>query len=382
LNFLKSIISPIKKLPPGTFNYLSPPEDPRNYRLHLRIEVDGSGMLLLNGSTILHLNQTAAEFAYYLIQNKPAEETARIIKNRYNIDFNEALDDYQNFIDRIKVLLSTPDLDPVTFLDFDRRNPYTGPISAPYRLDCALSYQTRAGDSPTYAPIDRVTQELTTEQWKKVIKKAWDAGIPHIVFTGGEPTLREDLPELLSYAEEYGQVTGIITDGLIFENQLHLANMLATGLDYILMILRPENPVSWISLENLLSADIYIAVHLTITPTNEIETRELINKLRDSGVKAISLSASNPEIDQILIELHHFTSELNLELVWNLPVPYSELNPIAFESQQALEGAGRAWLYIEPDGDVLPSQGNYQELGNFLSDDWEGIWKNSIQSRK
>ena len=40
--------------------------------------------------------------------------------------------------------------------------------------------------------------------------KAWAAGIPHITFTGGEPTLRDDLPALIAHAEKIGQVTGLL----------------------------------------------------------------------------------------------------------------------------------------------------------------------------
>ena len=69
-NILKSIrsqFSPVEVIPPGTYHYLSPQDDPRNYRLHLRVEPDGNGVLIINASTILHLNQTATEYAYYLV---------------------------------------------------------------------------------------------------------------------------------------------------------------------------------------------------------------------------------------------------------------------------------------------------------------------------
>jgi MoaA/NifB/PqqE/SkfB family radical SAM enzyme len=60
-------------------------------------------------------------------------------------------------------------------------------------------------------------------------------------------------------------------------------------------------------------------------------------------------------------------------------VPYSGLNPVALELQAAErgipKGAGNAWLYVEPDGDVLPEQGVNRLLGNLLSDPWEKIWK-------
>ena len=40
-----------------------------------------------------------------------------------------------------------------------------------------------------------------------------------------------------------------------------------------------------------------------------------------------------------------------------------------------MKGAGTAWLYVEPDGDVLPAQGVNKVLGNLLTDPWEKIWK-------
>jgi MoaA/NifB/PqqE/SkfB family radical SAM enzyme len=68
---------------------------------------------------------------------------------------------------------------------------------------------------------------------------------------------------------------------------------------------------------------------------------------------------------------------LGIELVWNLPVPYSAANPIALERNrlEKPEGAGRAWLYVEPDGDVFPDQGILQPMGNLLTDSWESIWQ-------
>ena len=71
--------------------------------------------------------------------------------------------------------------------------------------------------------------------------KAWAAGIPHITFTGGEPTLRDDLPDLIAHAEKIGQVTGLLTDGLKLADKVFLENLLQTGLDHLLFILDPDN---------------------------------------------------------------------------------------------------------------------------------------------
>ena len=76
--------------------------------------------------------------------------------------------------------------------------------------------------------------------------------------------------------------------------------------------------------------------------------------------------------------LSNTASVLGLSLKHDLAVPYSADNPVSRETSQdeVLDGAGRAWLYVEPDGDVLPSQGMPGKiLGNILRDNWETIYR-------
>lgn len=375
LSSIRHAFTPIRPIPAGIYHYQAPPTDSRNYRLHLRIEPDASGILIVNAATILHLNHTAAEYAYYIVKNEPVETVAQKMAERYHVSQVEARQDYQNLIDRIQTLVNTPDLDPVTFLDFDRKTPFSGPISAPYRLDCAITYQLPSA-APGAAPEDRVKRELTTTEWKQIFDKAWQAGIPHIVFTGGEPTLRQDLPELIAHAEANSQVTGLITDGLRLAEKTYLDALLQTGLDHLMLILQSENEASWKALENALAEDLFVAVHLTVTETNQEEISGLLERLAKQGVPAISLSANDPGLSHALQAARDQVAQLNLELVWNLPVPYSALHPVALElAGEKPEGAGKAWLYVEPDGDVLPAQGINRVLGNLLTDSWEKIWK-------
>lgn len=374
---ISRLFSPIQPVTPGMYHYQAPPEDPRNYRLHLRIETGGSGVLIVNAATVLHLNQTAAEYAYYLVQNIPPDAAAAKIAKRYEVDREQARQDYLNLIERIQALINTPDLDPVTFLDFERHTPLGGSISAPYRLDCALTYKLPDGAAPESAPVDRVVRELNTAEWKTVLDKSWQAGIPHLVFTGGEPTLRADLPELLYHAETHGQVTGLISDGLRLADPAYLDSLLQTGLDHLEMIFRPDDQAAWQALENVLLADLFVAVHLTLTPENQAEIPRLLERLATMGVRAISLSASDPNLKDSLQAARERVASLDMELVWNLPVPYSAQHPVALEIPQAEspDGAGRAWLYVEPDGDVLPGQGVNRKLGNLVSDEWEKVWR-------
>ena len=359
-----------------THTFQSGPDEPP-YRLHLRLLKDGSGILIINAATVLHLNPTAAEFAFHMMKGTPAEQTAKEIAKRYRISVAEAQKDYQDFHERVQTAIHTPNLDPTTYLDFERVAPHSKDLTAPLRLDCALTYRLPAGTQAEYAPTKRVDRELSTNEWQTIMDKAWAAGIPHITFTGGEATLREDLPVLIAYAEKVGQVTGLLTDGLKLADKEYLHSLLQTGLDHLLFILQPENPASWQALEAILLADLYTTVHMTVTPSNVKNSGETLEKLAGLKVKSLSLGASEPSLHEALHALHNQAASLGMTLRWDMPVPYSVENPVSHETieDEVPSGAGKAWLYVEPDGDVLPTQGDAEHiLGNFLKDPWEKIY--------
>jgi organic radical activating enzyme len=371
------VFTPAHTLPAGMYHYQAPADAPIPYRMHLRIEPDGLGILILNASTVLHLNHSATEFAYYLVKQVPEEEAIQEILRRYHINREEALKDYRDLVERIQTLVKTPDLDPEIFMDFERRDPYSTAISAPYRLDCALTYQCPGGTSDDLAP-DTVKRELLTEEWETILQKAWDAGIPHVIFTGGEPTLRADLADLIAYTQKIGQVVGVITDGLRLSETAYLHKLLQSGLDHLMILLDPRSEQSWEALRDVLAEGIFTTVHITITQKNVSELEALFDRLAKMGVISISISADDPDLKDAVTAARHAVADRKISLVWDLPVPYSEFHPVALElaeHEQPAKGAGIAWLYIEPDGDVLPAQGVQTVLGNLLTDPWEKIWK-------
>ncbi len=376
VNFIRERFTKVAPLPAETHTLQSAPDEPA-YRLHLRLLKDGSGILIVNAATVLHLNTTAAEFAFHMIKGTPPEEAAKQVAKRYRISQTAALQDYTDFRDRVQTLIYTPDLDPATFLDFERVAPHSQNLTAPLRLDCALTYRLPAGADASLTPTKRVDRELTTEEWQAIMDKAWAVGIPHITFTGGEPTLREDLPALIAHAEKIGQVTGLLSDGLKLADKKYLKPLLQTGLDHLLFILNPENKASWKALETVMPEDLFTTVHFTVTPKNVRKADEVLEKLEKLEVKSLSLSASDASLKDEMQKLRQQAAGLGLTLHWDLPVPYSTDNPVAAEvvDDEVPDGAGKVWLYVEPDGDVLPAQGEADKiLGNFLSDSWEKIY--------
>jgi len=376
INRLADRFSKVQPLPVGTYHMQSM-QDEKPYRLHLRLRGNGSGLLIVNASTVLHLNPTAAEYAYHFVKGTAPEDAAKQIASRYRVNKGMALEDYNDLADRIKTLISTPDLDPTSFLDFERVAPHSAALTAPLRLDCALTYRLPADSETEYAPTKRVSRELTTDEWRAILDKAWQSGIPHIIFTGGEATLRDDLPDLIAHAERNGQVCGLLTDGLKLADKEYLDLLLQTGLDHLLFLLQPDNKESWIALANIMAEDIFVTVHLTLNESHIRNADETLERLAKLGVQSLSLTISDNSLRHTYDTIRNKAASLGLTLKFDLPVPYSASNPVAYETQEdnVPDGAGKAWLYVEPDGDVLPAQGiASQVLGNFLKDEWEKIY--------
>jgi hypothetical protein len=376
-DFFDSFYNQAETIPAGIYLYQAPPEAELPYKLHLRVEADGSGILILNASTVLHLNQTAAEYAYHLIKGMDNAAIAKTVAQRYKIPLETAEKDLTEFVDKINMLVNSQDLDPVTYLDMARVAPYSQKLSAPYRLDCALTYCVSDGTDAAVAPTERVSRELNTAEWKTVMKNAWKAGIPHVIFTGGESSLRDDLPELVTYAEELGLVSGLLTDGFKLAAKKYTLDLLDKGLDHILILANPGDKRFWNALKVLMPLDIAVTVHVTLTADNCAGFPALLDKVAKADVVSISLSAAHESLSDELQKASEQAGALGMTQVWDLPVPYSASHPVAFElaDQKTPQGAGKAWLYVEPDGDVLPAQGVNKVLGNMLNDPWEKIWK-------
>ena len=394
---VKSWFAPMEPLSREILHYQTPPDAEQQYRLHLRVEGDGRGLLVVNAATVLHLNQTAAEYARLLIQGADDDEAARTMAHRYRVGRAQAREDYTRLREHILTLATTPDLCPVTYLDLERVEPFSAETSAPYRADLALTYRVDDFGALDPEARRRVDRELDVEEWRRVLRSLWEAGVPHVCFTGGEPTLREDLVELVRHAEELGQVTGLLTDGHRLRDQGYLDELLLAGLDHLQITLASHQAGlhdeivrqagAWqeadAGLRNALAGDIYVVVHVVVTPANAGSVAETVAYLAGLGVPAVALSSSlqtvsdeeRRRLESALEQAQEAVHEHGLTLVWDLAAPYSRVNPVEVEAGLEPEQVVRQHLYVEPDGDALPAQGYNVVLGNLLRDPWGAIWE-------
>jgi pyrroloquinoline quinone biosynthesis protein E len=66
--------------------------------------------------------------------------------------------------------------------------------------------------NPASVPAGK--DELSTAEWQRVIQEASELGVLHLLFSGGEPLVRKDLPELVAWAHDAGMYTNLITSGM------------------------------------------------------------------------------------------------------------------------------------------------------------------------
>jgi radical SAM protein with 4Fe4S-binding SPASM domain len=382
--------------------------DYKGLRLHLRFEEDGSGVLVINASRVLFLSRTAADYVHLFIEGRPEKEIVREMRRRYKVDEETVKKDYQEVIFVVNTFAKTPDVCPVSYLGVEKIAPFEKELSAPYRMDLALTYRCNNNCVHCYAGGPRETKELSTAEWLNVIDKIYELGIPHVVFTGGEPTLREDLPKLVAHTQEAGLVSGLITNGTLLKDKAFFNSLVDAGLDHVQITLESYNPKihdkitgvegSWKDtiegLKNAIASPIYTLSNTTLNKWNVEDILKTIEFGHDLGLKqfacnSLIYSGKAPDVvkefaledsslEPILTEIQEKARKLNMEFAWYTPTEYCVLDPLQLDLGIKSCSACRISMCIEPDGTVIPCQSYFTPLGNILKDDWSRIWKNPL----
>jgi PqqA peptide cyclase len=80
--------------------------------------------------------------------------------------------------------------------------------------------------------LERVGNELPTEIWLDVLAQAADLGILQLHLSGGEPTVRRDLEEIVERAAKVGLYSNLITSAVTLTRE-RLEGLAARGLDHV-----------------------------------------------------------------------------------------------------------------------------------------------------
>jgi len=378
-------------------------------RIHLRLDPDGHGTLIVNANQVMHLNPTAALMAHLVLEKKNQKEIIKAVRGAYSVSREQVLSDLDTINLQLNELIRPDGACPVHELDLDMNMPFSARPSAPYRMDLALTYRCNNDCAHCYNARERNYPELSVEEWKRVLDITWELGIPHVVFTGGEPTLVEALPELIAHAETNGQITGMNTNARRLADATYLARLVSAGLDHVQITVESDDAAihdqmvlskgahrqTIRGLENVLDSPLYVMTNTTMLQDNVHTIPATLDFLGKLGVPTIGLNAliysghgttvgtGLPESELApLLEIAKLKTEMRgQKLIWYTPTQYCNFDPMKLDL--GIKGCTAA-LYnmcVEPDGAVLPCQSYYKPVGNLLHDSWDSIWNHSLSTQ-
>jgi len=364
--------------------------------------------MVINANTVLHLNETATAYAYHFMQGMPERDALKKVRRLYRVSNAKAKEDYSKLVYTISTLAGTEKVDPVSFLEVAKEEPFTYQYSAPLRMDLAITFRCQNDCVHCYAGGPHETPELSIAQWKQVIDRLSEIGVFTVTFTGGEPTLREDLPELLLYAQNKGMVTGLITNGRRLTNKGYVETLEKSGLDFVQVTLESHKPKvhdlmtgakgSWketvAGIKNAAESQVYVTTNTTLSKHNAADFLETVDFIKSLNVAAFGCNsliysgkanAVSEEfalpmetLKELLPKIRDKAHQLGLKFLWYTPTQYCRFDPVQMGLGVKSCTAAMINMCVGPNGDVYPCQSYFESLGNILTVEWEKIWSNPL----
>ncbi len=407
------------------------PEGPGVVRIHLippaytEGEELGSSVAIINGMDIIPVNfswsvllcELIKEINKYSGQPINEEDVENILKNTVKgvrkvfplISKKMLKNDIYRIMNSFKQVAYGEEV--TESIGYISMGEYAEYMSAPHRMDIMVSAMTKDGAwhcnqkcVHCYAAGQQCADEaeLATEDWKKIIDKCKEAKIPQLTFTGGEPTMREDLIELIDYSRWF--VTRLNTNGIKLTpeycTQLKEASLDSAQITFysaepsihnrLVGAEKYEDTVKGI--KNALAAGLNISINTPLCTLNKdyVKTLEF---LHDMGViyvtcsglittgnatseSSVSLQLNTDELKEILIEAVKFCTINGMEISFTSPGWIEEEFFKMYGLSTPSCGACLSNMAVTPGGNVVPCQSylNGTILGNMLEDDWQDIW--------
>ncbi len=377
-------------------------------RIHLRFEEDGSGVLFDNVTHVIHLNPTAASMAKMALDGlSPEQSLARLMRIFRNVTRDRVLPELNQMYEIVEILRDSDNGCPVCDCSFINQRPvFTKQVSAPYKVDLALTYKCNNRCSHCYN--DEARREMTpldVSDWFKVLDKLACIGVPHIIFTGGEPTLYSQLARVIEYSDRLGQITGLNTNGRRLADAHFVEEIANAGLNHVQITLESCKPEvhncitgqdsfqeTVKGIENSLATPLHAITNTTLTRKNIHHVDGIIDFLHDIGIRTFAMNGMIysgkgctsadavpvEELQPVLAHVRNKAMELGMQFLWYTPTEYCQMSPLELGIGFKRCNAGEYSMCVEPNGNVLPCQSFYVAAGNILRDEWKEIWNSDL----
>ena len=429
---LQDKIAHYKEFKQGVSHCTFNPEGPGVVRIHLippkfRLFGNSAYIVILNGYYLLPIGRSWALLLSFFMKEvnrydgKPIGEAqeAQILKNTVG-----RMHGAYPFVTRDTLREDLYEMLDVLFavahgegggLDLEKLSirAYAKHMTAPHRVDLMVSAMTdeaggwKCNQKCTFCyaagQARSGARELDTGEWKAVIDKLIASNVPMLTFTGGEPTLREDIDLLIAHAKAC--VTRLNTNGILLTREL-VAKLKAAGLDSVQITLyshdatvhnalvgatRFEDTVQGI--RNAVEGGLDVSVNTPLCKKNADYERTLAF-IRSLGVRFVTASGlictgmastahkaydlTQGELIDIITAAKHTCDDADMEIDFTSPglLPRKVLEDLGMNVPMC--GAALSNMAVAPDGEVIPCQSWLAAsagLGNILVTDFKKIWK-------
>ncbi len=343
--------------------------------------------LLLFPEGVLRLNASGAAILALCDGRRSARDIATSLSERFQSRADEVAKDVDAFLsdlDRRGLLAwNTP---PETQIPISTDSSLASEPSTsvseyrPLGLLAELTYRCPLGcpycSNPT--ALRHNGAELSTEEWDRVIREAAELGVLHVHFSGGEPLLHPGLRQLVATARACGLYTNLLTSGIPFPRAT-AETLRAAGLDHVQLSLQSdETPLADTiaggrTHEAKLEAARLIRELGWPLTLNVVLHRTNIHRLPQLIELAEELDADRLELANVqfygwahrnrstllpdataLREAAACVAAARDRLRGRLRIDYVLPDALADRPKPCMEGWGRRYLTVNPQGDVLP----------------------------
>ena len=289
---------------------------------------------------------------------------------------------------------------------------YAEYMNAPHRMDLMVSAMTKNGRwhcnqkcVHCYAAGQTLAdeEELSTESWKEILAKCRAAGIPQVTFTGGEPTMRDDLIELIKEARWF--ISRLNTNGIRLTkeycSELHGAELDSVQITFYScdpdihnrLVGAEQFQNTAAAIENALAEGLSVSINTPLCTLNR-DYRKTLEYLHERGVIYVTCSGmittgnaageaseqlqlTGEELEAILRDAVTYCHANGMEIAFTSPgwIGQDVFDELNIPSPSC--GACLSNMAVTPAGNVVPCQSwlSDKPLGNLLCDDWGMIWE-------
>lgn len=373
-----------------------------NVRPYIEVRLEDN-VLIKRPNVVQKLNPSGASILHGLLKGKSLEGLLE------NIGDNEQQkQELYSFLIAVKSSLEG-NLDVWTINEAVVKTKFEAPFtSLPVLSEVAVTGKCNLRCSFCYAGINHgcvtESEDLSAAQIRTIIRKIREeALVPSISFTGGEPTLREDLCELISFAKSLDMRVNLISNGFLIDEPMAAA-FSSAGLDSAQISLEgvtqeTHEKITGISgsfgnalnaVRVLTNAGIRTHTNTTLSKQNMHEARSLPSFLKNEfNAERFSMNLIIPTGSALANNLHlipyadagEIIKSINVasvasgvEFMWYSPTPLCIFNTITEGLGNKGCAACDGLLSVDPRGNILPCSSWNEPLGNLLLQNFASVW--------